>query len=166
MDGIEIRRGRPRDYTTLGRILYEAVHYGAPAYTLAQRAAWQPTPKSGPEWNARLGGQLIWVAVAERTGPVGFLTLKPGGYIDYAYILRAWQGRGLFGAMMAPLETYARAEGWAILSTHASLHARPVFARRGFMELRADPVMRDGQELMRFEMEKDLSQPWPRLSLA
>ena len=156
-DQVQIRRGRPRDFTTLGRIMYEAVHYGAPLYTPAQRKAWMPHPPSGRFWRARLEPQKVWVCEAGGRGPVGFITLRSDQNIDYAYILRHWQGRGLFGQMYSALEEEAIGEGLDSLWTLASLHARPAFERAGFSVVRPAEVKRAGQTLIRYQMEKHLA---------
>jgi len=155
-DQVQIRKGRPRDFNTLGRIMYEAVHHGAPLYTLAQRRAWMPHPPSGRFWRTRLQPQRIWVCEAGGRGLVGFVTLRSDNNIDYAYILGHWQGRGLFGRMYQALEDEARAEGLDRLWTLASLHARPAFERAGFHIVRPDEMKRAGQTLIRYQMERRL----------
>lgn len=158
-DQVRIRRATPRDFNTLGRVMYEAVHYGAPLYTLAQRRAWLPHPPSGRFWRTRLGQQRVWVSLVPGSGVVGFITLRSDRNIDYAFILRNWQGQGIFRAMYEALEAAAVADGLDLLWTYASLHAQPAFMRCGFETVRSNTVQRAGQTLLRHQMEKRLASP-------
>lgn len=153
---VQIRRARRYECEALSRITYHAVHEGAPLYTPAQRLAWRPERETTTRWSERLETQAVWVADAAGIGPVGLITLRPDGYVDYAYILPDWQGRGLFSRLYAALEAHALAQGLSRLWVHASLHAAPAFARHGYQTVRDDPVERNGQVLMRHEMEKQL----------
>ncbi len=80
----------PTDYDALADIVFDAVRNGPSKYTQSQRAAWVPVRPStgsgvGAGWAARLQGQVIAIARNE-TRAIGFMTLAPEGYIDFAYI--------------------------------------------------------------------------------
>ena len=140
----------------LGALMWDAIHNGRSVYTPAQRKAWLPTPPAGQAWADRLGDQRIWVA-RDGANPVGFVTLAAGDYVDFAYVRSDAQGRGVFGAMMATLESAACENGARRLWTHASLMAQPAFARAGFHVIRHETVARSGETLSRAEMEKPLT---------
>lgn len=152
---VEIVVGSVEDSSLLGQLFYDAVRSGAPAYTLEQREAWAPSPKSGAEFQDRLREQVILIA---RSGSdsVGFMTMKLNGYIDFAYIILEWQGRGLFPRLFEPLEAEAMALNLKTLSTHASLMARPAFEKVGFTVLKQEIVEIGKERLPRFVMEKQL----------
>jgi putative acetyltransferase len=135
--------------------MYDAVHHGRSHYSPAQSAAWVPEPPASPAWSAKLNLQRV--AVAARTGgPVGFMTLGTGGYIDLAYIAPDFQGSGLFRQLYAMIERAARDDGISRLTVHASLMAQPAFLAVGFRVIRHETVSRAGQLLARAEMEKVL----------
>ena len=138
----------------LGWVMWRAIHEGHSAYTRAQRDAWCGTPPQGEGWQARLAKQEVRVAEADGA-PVGFMT-REGAYIDFAYVLPDWQGRGVFSALYARIEDDGRAAGLCRLWVHASLMAQPAFAARGFRVVRHETVARDGETLDRAEMEKIL----------
>ncbi|WP_415922209.1 GNAT family N-acetyltransferase [Tateyamaria sp. SN6-1] len=140
----------------LGALMWDAIHNGPSAYTAAQRQAWLPEVPKGAPWAARVGDQQIWLAQQDGMA-LGFVTLADGGYVDFAYVHSAAQGRGVFRHLMTALETAARTQGTARLWTHASLMAQPAFARLGFRVIRHEDVARDGQTLSRAEMEKALT---------
>ncbi|WP_415401362.1 GNAT family N-acetyltransferase [Tateyamaria sp. SN3-11] len=136
----------------LGRVMWRAIHEGRSAYTPAQRNAWCATPLQGAPWAARLAKQEVRVAEADGA-PIGFMT-REGAYIDFAYVLPDWQGRGVFSALYARIKDEARSAGLHRLWVHASLMAQPAFAARGFRVVRHETVARDGETLDRAEMEK------------
>jgi len=143
------------DYDTLGEVIFDAIHYGSTKYSKAQSLAWAPKPKSGPEWAARLAKQHI--IVAEGAGEIiGFMTIEPGGYIDFAYIRPDAQGSGLFRRLFTAVTKWAEANNEPALSTHASLMAQPAFAAMGFHVDYNETVDVDGQSLPRARMTKTL----------
>mgnify|MGYP000011710164 FL=1 len=155
-DDIILRRGMPADHVALGEVMYAAVRNGPSRYTPAQQVAWVPEPRRGTEWDARLSGQRI--VVAEAGGEViGFMTLAPPDYVDFAYIRPDWQGRGLFRRLYDAVEAIARENGQVRLTVHASLMARPAFAAVGFAVTAPEEVELRGEIFKRFAMEKQLA---------
>ena len=135
----------------LGRVMFRAVREGPSAYTEAQRRAWCATPPSGEGWAAKLAAQEV--RVVEALGaPVGFIT-RDGAYVDLAFVLPGWQGRGVFSRLYDRVEADARAAGLRRLWVHASLMAQPAFAAKGFAVVRYETVAREGETLDRAEME-------------
>ncbi len=159
MTKFHIRNGVAADWAALAEVFHLAVREGAVAYTEAQRAAWSPQVKTLPDWALRMTRQSVWVAEAEGV-PIGFMTLEMNGYLDCAYVLPAWQGRGVFRGLYEALEARAQVDGILRLYTHASLHAHPAFTAMGFETLRPETVEMgtdaEGQSiwLPRFLMEK------------
>ena len=150
-----IRLATASEYDALGKLIFDAIHIDNAAYTDAERRAWMPAPPEGLAWAARLAVQEVWVAENDAK-LVGMITLAHGGYIDFAYILAAYRGSGLFQRLYETLETEARAQNVDRLWSHASLMATPALEKRGFRIVRPDPVERDGETLRRFEGEKFL----------
>jgi putative acetyltransferase len=154
-DAITLRRGGPADHAALGVVMHDAVRNGPSRYSEAQRRAWVAEPRRGADWDARLAGQIV--VLAEAGGePVGFMTLAPPDYVDFAYIRPAWQGRGLFRRLYTEIERIARETGQTRLTVHASLMARPAFSAVGFAITEPETVEVRGEKLDRFAMEKRL----------
>lgn len=156
-DEINIRKGNPSDWNALAHVFHRAVRDGANRYTEAQRAAWSPAPRLGPDWSLRMGKQDVSVAESSTGTIAGFMTAELNGYLDCAYILAHFQGRGLFRRLYAPLEAKQVAAGMERMHTHASLHARRAFAAMGYRVIRPETVRMAGDIwLPRFAMEKPL----------
>ena len=143
----------PADYVELGKVMYDAVRNGPSAYSVAQRQAWVPAPRDGPDWQARLSGQDI--RLSEDGGEItGFVSLMPDGYVDFAYIRPAMQGKGLFRKLYMKIEIRAQERGITHLTTHASLMAQPAFAAVGFKVVQHEEVQIRGEVFKRAKMEK------------
>ncbi|MEL7033484.1 MAG: GNAT family N-acetyltransferase [Pseudomonadota bacterium] len=154
-DDIYLRLANAADYDALGAVMFDAIHHGPSEYTREQSRAWAPVPRSGPDWQARLAKQHI--IVAERNDEIlGFMSIEPGGYIDFAYIRPNAQGSGLFRRLFMEVLNKARSDGESELSTHASLMAQPAFSAMGFEVDFHETVEVDGQSLARAHMTKTL----------
>lgn len=145
----------PADYDALADIVFDAVRNGPSLYTEAQRAAWVPVRRGGPEWAARLEGQVIAIA-RDESRAVGFMSLAGDGYIDFAYIRPEAQGTGLFRRLFDMIEDKARSQNEPRLWTHASLMAQPAFAAVGFSVVEHEVIEIGAESLERARMEKAL----------
>lgn len=154
-DTIQLRPATATDYDTLGEVMYDAVHHGPSEYSDAQSQAWMPAPRQGPDWHARLAKQHVILAVQDHE-ILGFMSIEPGGYVDFAYIRPRAQGIGLFRRLFAAITAQAEATGETQLSTHASLMAQPAFAAMGFEIGFHETVEVNGQSLPRAKMTKTL----------
>ncbi len=143
----------PTDYDSLADIVFDAVRNGPSKYTQAQRAAWVPERRGGEEWAERLKRQVIAIA-RDETRAVGFMSLAPEGYIDFAFIRPDAQGSGLFRRLFAMIEDKARSQNEPRLWTHASLMAQHAFAAVGFEVVEHEVVQIGDQRFERAKMEK------------
>lgn len=149
---VTLRPYRPEDCPALAALFYETVHtVNAAHYTPAQLDAWAPA--CGPDlaaWDKSFRAHRT--LVAELDGRLaGFGDLDPAaGYLDRLYIHKDLQGRGVATALCNALEQAAAGP----VVTHASVTARPFFARRGYRVLRAQQVERRGVTLANYVMEK------------
>ena len=145
----------PADHAALADVIFDAVRNGASKYTEAQRVAWVPERRSGPEWAARLASKAIAIG-RDGTHITGLMSIEPGGYIDFAFIRPERQGTGLFRALFNMVEAHARALQEPRLWVHASLMAEPAFAAVGFAVTESQIVQIGGQDFSRALMEKTL----------
>jgi len=125
-------------------------------YTLEQVFAWAPDAIDRERWAVRLAASSTWVAALGQR-PAGFITLEPEGHLDMLYVDPHFQSRGVASRLLRRLETSAEARGLARLFTEASITARPFFEHRGFRMVEAQTVIRRGQELANYQMERHLA---------
>jgi putative acetyltransferase len=141
------------DYGEISDVMFEAVRTGPSKYTEAQRAAWVPHRRSGEDWELRLGRQAI-VLARSQSAVVGFMSITPDGYIDFAYIRPTAQGTGLFRRLFNWIEKHSLERGDERMWTHASLMAQPAFAAMGFTVVEYQSVNIGGESFDRAEMER------------
>jgi putative acetyltransferase len=150
---VTIRWATEADYDQLGEVMFDAVRNGRSLYSEAQRMAWTPKPRKGKSWAKRLDDQEI--ILQEHSSQVnGFMSLAPGGYIDFAYIRPSAQGSGLFRRLYDKIELRAVESKLNRLWVHASLIAQPAFSAMEFVITKTESVELSGQTFERFEMEK------------
>ncbi|MEO1304559.1 MAG: GNAT family N-acetyltransferase [Pseudomonadota bacterium] len=155
MNAMTLRVGDPADFDALGALMFDAIHNGPTRYSPAQSKAWAPAPWAGADWAARLSEKHIIVAQQDEA-LLGFMSIEPGGYIDFAYIRPDAQGSGLFRRLFEAVTAQAEAWGETELSTHASLMAQPAFTAMGFVVDHRETVHVNGQDLDRAKMSKTL----------
>lgn len=153
---MQVREGEIADAAGLAHVFYKAVRDGPSPYSDAQRAAWAPSEPTKDDYAARV--RDLYLAVAEDNRKiVGFMAMKPDGYVDLAFILPAFRSKGAFRNLFEMMEHRARKDGTAVLRTHASLMAEPAFRAVGFSVIQRETEQRAGQSLPRVEMEKYLT---------
>ena len=152
---VEIRLYRADDAQALLALYVSAVRSAAARdYDAAQIAAWS-AERDLDVWTARREAKPTYVA--ERDGEVaGFCDLEPDGHIDVLYVHADHLRRGVATALLVHVEATARGLGLARLYTEASLTARPVFERQGFVVLAQQTVAFNGEAFVNFRMEKPL----------
>ena len=156
---VSVRRFRDEDAGATARIFCDAVHQGAARhYDEAQRRAWAPGIPDLPAWRDRLGAQAVFVAERQHS-VVGFMTLRPDGCIDLAFVAPDAMGTGVARQLYDAILREAARQRMPTLHTHASHLARPFFERQGWTMVREQTVQRDGVSLTNFFMEISLTGP-------
>lgn len=148
-----IREYQPEDCAALAKLFYDTVHsVNAKDYTPPQLAAWAPEQRDMKKWAGSFADSFCVVAV--QSGEIiGFGDIRPDGYLDRLYVHRDHQRTGVASALCDTLEQAVRA---GRVTTHASITARPFFAKRGYHLIREQQVERQGVLLTNFVMEKVL----------
>ena len=147
-----IRPYRADDSAACHAVYVRAVREGAaPFYTLDQRMAWAPNTVRPAGMPDKLLDQWAWVAEDDRQ-ITGFMSLRPDGYLDMAFVMPEVMGRGTAAALYDTLIARARAESLPRLTVHASHLARRFLDRRGWQVDAAEQHPVGGQTLERFAM--------------
>jgi putative acetyltransferase len=158
---VRVRPYRDEDAAATFEIYEKAVHQtGAASYTPEQLAAWAPLNRDADgraEWSRRRAAAETVVAVkADRI--FGFSDLVNGTLLDMLFVDPSVGRRGVGSLLIQSVVALARAGGSPYLKTHASLVARPVFARNGFVVISEEkPVIRGVElTLTNFDMRHTL----------
>ena len=146
-----IRKYKPSDCKHLAALFYDTVHtVNAKDYTEEQLNVWATGNVNLERWNQSLLEHNTVVAV-ENEEIIGFGDMDDTGYLDRLFVHKEYQGKGVATAICNELEHTANA---SIISTHASITARPFFEKRGYQVVKEQSVERDGIFLTNYVMEK------------
>ena len=158
MADVIIRKLAESDAEAAAGVFYDAVHFGtASHYNDAQGKAWAPAPPEGTGWRDRLMTQHGFVA--ELDGAIiGFMTLRPDGYIDFAYVAPGHIGQGIAKQLYDRILAQARDIGVTRLTSDASYPARQFFEQQGWSVIKEQTVTRNGVSMTNFAMEKYLAE--------
>ena len=149
---MKIRRYEPEDLGQITALFYDTVHaVNAADYAPEQLDAWADGAPDLDRWNGSLLAHHSLVAVEGRDLIVGFGDIDATGYLDRLYVHKDRQGLGIATALCDRLE---RAVDAPVITTHASITARPFFEGRGYRVLREQRVERHGVRMTNFVMEK------------
>lgn len=149
---MKIRRYEPEDLGQITALFYDTVHtVNAADYSPEQLDAWADGALDLDRWNGSLLAHHSLVAVEGRDLIVGFGDIDGTGYLDRLYVHKDRQGLGIATALCDRLE---RAVDAPVITTHASITARPFFEGRGYRVLREQRVERHGVQMTNYVMEK------------
>lgn len=124
-------------------------------YRPAQIEAWVRFADETDAWHQRMRSRQVWVAEGDGK-PLGFIQLEPPDHIDLTYVHPEHQRQGVASALVAKVESVARATGVAALMVEASITSRPFFAARGFEIIAPQIVTTRGQDFLNYRMRKKL----------
>jgi putative acetyltransferase len=152
---VHIRPYEDKDAVATYDIFERAIHTTAAGhYSEEQLDAWAPRDLDASglaSWGARRAAAQTLVAV-EDDEAVGFSDLVDGTLLDMLFVDPRFGRRGVASALISSIVELARAGGAPHLETHASLVARPVFERHGFVVVtQQTPVIR-GVAMTNFKM--------------
>ena len=147
---IILRPYRPEDLPALLHLFAETVRrINAADYTKVQLDAWISCADPA-QWGATLQEHDTWVALLDNT-IAGFGDMDATGYLDRLFVRWDCQHRGVATALCQLLEQRCPSPR---VTVHASITARPFFARRGYQVIQTQAVTRRGVQLQNFSMEK------------
>lgn len=144
-----IRQYQAADCATLSNLFYETVHtVNAKDYTNEQLFVWASDIHRLQRRQNDLSTQKT--LIAEANGEiVGFGSIDNSGYLDLLFTHKDFQGQGIATALCDRLE-----KGFCVLTTYASVTAKPFFEHRGYTIVKEREVERCGVKLKNFEMIK------------
>lgn len=152
---VNIRNYAPADFEQIKKLFYDTVHAINNDYTQEQLDAW--APKDAPMERMRASLQNSFAYVAQSDGVItGFANIDENGYIDYLYVHKNYQDKGIGSALLKKLIEKAEALQLPQIETHASITAKPLFEKFGFSVIKEQRVKRGDIELTNYVMIKKL----------
>lgn len=151
-----VRLYKPQDCKEIVKLFYDTVHtINSKDYSSAQLDVWAPEKIDTDTWNKSFSSTYT-VIVEINNSIAGFGNLDKTGYLDRLFVHKDFQGQGVATTIADELEKYAQQHGIKVITTEASITARPFFEKRGYRVIKQQCIERKGQTLINFLMEKGL----------
>lgn len=153
---MNIRHYTTQDCAEVMTLFHRTVHtINSKDYTTEQLRVWAPNEMDEHKWNERLLQHYSVVGEIEGT-IVAFAAVDSFGYIDLLYVHQNYQRQKIASRLVLHLEIYSRSLGIRLMTTAASITARPFFEQCGYTVIQQQSVEKSGQWLTNFVMEKIL----------
>ncbi len=94
-------------------------------------------------WKRRFSEQYFIVAEEQDNNQkkiTGFASLTDRGYIDFMYVHKDYQRRGVALKLLSSLETCAVDNGLREIQSHVSITAKPFFLKHGFTVMKKNKL--------------------------
>ncbi|PIH06053.1 GNAT family N-acetyltransferase [Clostridium combesii] len=153
---MNIRMYHLEDCREIVELFYNTVHsINSRDYNSAQLDVWAPKEIDIDSWDKSFL-QHYSIVAEESDVIIGFGDLDATGYLDRLYVHKDHQGIGVATTIVSELERYAQENHISIVTTNASITAKPFFKKRGYEVVKEQFVERNGQFLKNFIMKKVL----------
>lgn len=147
---------QPDDLKGVYQLFYNTVHrVNIKDYTSEQLAVWAPEIPDWDKWQSRLTRAITFIG--KINGDIaGFGSLVDHTYLDFLYVSFEFQGRNVATNIYSKLEEISRSNGAKLITTDASITARPFFEKMGFKVLHKQSVRKKNIVLVNYKMIKNL----------
>jgi putative acetyltransferase len=138
------------------QLFYETVHtVNARDYNKEQLQGWAPINSDKKLWEQRLKKRICKVAFMDDT-MVGFTELDEDGHVDTMYVHKDFQRRKIAARLFDELLQIAEEKKLKMLTTEASITAKPFFEAFGFRVTRVKKKLYNGKDFTNYKMTKEL----------
>jgi putative acetyltransferase len=100
-------------------------------YSSEELEVWASSVEKTERWHDVINNQFVILAEID-TKIVGYATLKNGNYIDFFYVHKDFQRKGIADKLLSKIETEAKKLNLQVLSSDISITAKPFFEKKGF----------------------------------
>lgn len=150
-----LRPYRPADKRMIQQLFYETVHrVNATDYSLEQLQALAPEQPDRETW-ILLDQQYCYIVEYQRQ-IVGFASMTKEGSLDFLYVHKDFQNKGIASNLLKQMERIARKFQLDKIVTESSLTAKGFFASKGFQVLKESDNIIRGVPIVKLHMEKTL----------
>lgn len=153
---IAIRSAEHRDLHAMTDLFVGVIRSVCSAhYHPAQIEVWAGSAQNSDRWKKSITNDLFLVA---ETGIqiVGFASLAGNEYIDFLYVHKDHQRKGIAQGLYERLENEAVENKVGRLTSDVSITAKPFFMRNGFTTVQENRNMIQGVEIINYRMHKEL----------
>lgn len=150
---MEIREYLPDDCEYIVQLFKDTVRtINSKDYDEKQIDAWLSNSRTPQAWNEILSSHHTFVAIINNA-IVGFADIDDTGYLDHLFVSKDYQHQGIATQLCNKVENLGLS---TLITTDASITAKPFFMKRGYQIIQEQQVLRDGVYLTNFKMNKKL----------
>lgn len=124
-------------------------------YTEAQAIVWASSVHNEERWLDMVVNQYVLIAESKNV-LLGFGTLRDHNYIDFFYVHKDYQKRGIAGILLEQLLQKAIAEGELLVTSDVSMTARSFFEKNAFKVVAEQNNVRGDEVLINYKMIRHL----------
>ena len=129
---ITIRVADRSEAIEIGQLFYNTIrHINAKDYNQEQIEDWFSWYKDTNKWQERISKQYFIVAVYEDT-IVGFSSLEKDGYLDFMFVHKDFQRKGIAHQLLQTIELKATEQNNELILSDVSITALPFFETHGY----------------------------------
>ena len=124
-------------------------------YNDEQLRVWSAAADKKENWLKKIDEQYFICAVYENK-IIGFASLAIDGYLDFMYVHKDYQGRGIASALYRHLEVRAANLQLSKIYSEVSISAKPFFEKKDFVVIEKQEKLLGETGFVNYKMEKCL----------
>jgi len=129
---MKIRRAELKDTDQIRQLFYDTVtNINIKDYDTAQISVWASGYNDIKKWSSKIQEQYFFVAEQDNK-ITGFGSITSEGYLDYMYVHKDHQGKGIASGLLKYLVQIAFDHDLREIRAEVSITARPFFRSKGF----------------------------------
>lgn len=152
---MNFRIAKQDDLAEMKQLFVDTIHSVCKdQYNESQLSAWSSSSQNDQRWQELISTQ--YVLIAELNDKiVGFASLKDGNYIDFFYVHKDFQRKGIAKELLLRIESEAASYGTLVLTSDVSMTAKPFFEKNGFLVVKEQENLRKDVVLINYKMMKE-----------
>lgn len=148
-----LRTATPNDVQEIGALFRDTIlSINTQDYSEEQVKVWASGGSDTDKWLRKIDSQYFLLAL-EKEVICGFASLTLEGYIDYMFVHKDYQGKGVAKELMHGI--FEQANTWKLtrLTSDVSITALPFFKSKGFSVVRNQKVLNKGIYFTNYHLE-------------
>jgi putative acetyltransferase len=147
-----VRVAEEKDLPEIAVLFSDTInHVSAKDYSAEQLKLW--STRDDIFWRRRFVEQHFIVAISG-DAIVGFSSLTKSGYIDFMYVHKDYQRKGIAKMLLQEIEHYGINIGLTELHADVSITAKSFFLKQGFMLIKQNHKKKGNTSLINYSMYK------------
>jgi len=153
---LKIRQARSSDVIDITQLFYDTIQtINSKDYPQDEIDDWSSWHTDFDKWTARIIEQYFIVAMLDNK-LVGFGSLATDGYLDFMFVHKDYQEKGIASQLLSELEKKAIKQNNQEIYSEVSTTAKTFFERRGFVVKKKQLKKSRDKELENYYMIKNV----------